>query len=114
VTIICLFFISIFSLTTKIIIWAIIGIPLSVVIVFLEVPFCIKCCPTSEKFDNFIKTFELNAWRAVFYLLCAVVYWLSLIVDTSAMILVALLFTIVTILYFIASLKKEERFAALV
>ncbi|KXS21483.1 golgi apparatus membrane protein TVP18 [Gonapodya prolifera JEL478] len=84
-----------------------------VVILFAEIPLCLKCCPTSPTFDNFIKKFENMYFRAAAYLIMAVIIWLSLVWGASTLILPALTLSFTAIFYGIASFRHEEREASI-
>ncbi|KAF8931497.1 Golgi apparatus membrane protein tvp18 [Haplosporangium gracile] len=59
------------------ILWSIIGWIIAFLLVFIEIPLCLKCCPTSAKFDNFLQKFQNSYFRAVAYIVFAVVMWLA-------------------------------------
>ncbi|CAO3587438.1 unnamed protein product [Absidia cylindrospora] len=59
--------------------WAfsIVGWVIAFLLVLVEIPLCFKLCPTSPKLDGFISYFENCYFRAVMYLVFAVVMFLS-------------------------------------
>ncbi|RKP07758.1 hypothetical protein THASP1DRAFT_30429 [Thamnocephalis sphaerospora] len=48
-------------------IYSILGFVFAFLITFSEMPLLLKCCPTSERFDTFMKRFENNYFRAGMY-----------------------------------------------
>jgi len=78
------------------------------VILFIEVPFLLRICPTSEKFDSFIRRFSTNYMRGLIYLVMSVVQWLSLIVHSSTLIVAAVVLLVTASFYGIAALRKDE------
>ncbi|KAF9548892.1 Golgi apparatus membrane protein tvp18 [Mortierella hygrophila] len=57
--------------------WSIIAWIMAFLLVFIEIPLCLKCCPTSAKFDNALQQFQNSYFRAVAYVVFAVVMWLA-------------------------------------
>lgn len=88
-------------------IFSIIGWVISFILVFVELPICMRFCPTSPKFDNFISKFENAYLRAVGYLIFAVVMFLSNLVNTSTIIVAAVTLLIAAIFYAIAAIRHQ-------
>ncbi|EDO14905.1 hypothetical protein Kpol_348p9 [Vanderwaltozyma polyspora DSM 70294] len=88
--------------------FGIVAIVQSLIILFVEVPFLLKICPLSENFINFIKNFETNGYRCIFYTLMAIVQWCSLALMVTSLIVVAICLTISAIFYAIAYFKNQE------
>ena len=78
------------------------------IILFIEVPFLLRICPTSDKFDTFIRRFSTNYMRAVIYLIMSIVQWLSWIIHSSTLIVAAVVLLITASFYGIAALRKDE------
>jgi hypothetical protein len=78
------------------------------VILFIEVPFLLRICPTSGKFDDFIRKFSTSYTRAAIYLVMSVIQWLSLISRPSSLIAAAVFLLITASFYGIAALRKDE------
>jgi len=78
------------------------------IILFIEVPLLLRICPTSDKFDTFIRRFSTNYMRALIYLVMSVVQWLSLIVHTSTLIVAAVVLILTASFYGIAAFRKDE------
>jgi hypothetical protein len=80
----------------------------SFLILFIEVPLLLRICPTSPKFDAFIRRFSTNPMRAGVYLILSILQWLSLIRDATSLIAAALFLLITAIFYGVAALRKDE------
>lgn len=76
-------------------------------IVFIEVPLLLRICPTSAKFDTFMRRFTTNYMRAAFYGILALVQWLSLIVKTTSLVAAAVFLTIAAFFYLLAAVKGQ-------
>jgi len=79
----------------------------SFIIIFIEVPLLLRICPTSEKFDIFMRRFTTNYMRAGIYLAMALVQWLSIIKDPTSLIAAAILLTIASAFYALAGIKGQ-------
>ncbi|KAL3427991.1 Golgi apparatus membrane protein TVP18 [Phlyctema vagabunda] len=79
----------------------------SFVIIFIEIPLLLRICPTSPKFDEFMRRFTTNYMRAAIYGAMAVVQWLSLIIGASSLIAAAVVLTIVAVFYLLAGVKGQ-------
>lgn len=77
------------------------------ILIFVEVPLLLRICPTSEKFDVFIRRFTTNYMRAIMYGLMSLVQWLSLIRKTTSLIAAAVLLLASAICYLIAGLRGQ-------
>jgi hypothetical protein len=53
-----------------------VGFPMAVLVLFVEVPFCLKCCPTGPNFDKFMLKFNSNPLRALLYFILSLIIWL--------------------------------------
>jgi len=81
----------------------------SLVILFIEVPLLLRICPTSEKFDSFIRRFSTNYTRAAIYLTMSAVQWLSLVTHEATSLIAAAVFLLITAsFYAIAGLRKDQ------
>ncbi|KIV94002.1 golgi apparatus membrane protein tvp18 [Exophiala mesophila] len=80
----------------------------SFVLIFIEIPLLLRICPTSSKFDAFIRRFTTNYMRAAIYGIMAVVQYLSIIVDTSSLIAAAVVLTLAAACYALAGLKQQD------
>lgn len=91
-----------------VIIFSIICLVQALVVLFVEVPFLLKICPLTDTFTNFIKNFDENWPRCGFYLLMSVIQWLSLLIQATSLIVVAVLFAISSACYALAAIKHQE------
>ena len=73
----------------------------------IEVPLLLRICPTSEKFDGFIRRFETNYTRAAIYFVMSLVQWLSIIVDKTSLIAAAVVLLIASACYLLAGIKGQ-------
>ncbi|ORX75270.1 golgi apparatus membrane protein TVP18 [Basidiobolus meristosporus CBS 931.73] len=90
-------------------IFSILGFVFTVLIIFMEISFLTKCCPTSPTFDNFIKKLSGSHIRAGVYLVFAIVMWLSLIQHFNVLFIPALTLTFTAIFYATGYFKGQER-----
>ncbi|KAF9213988.1 translation elongation factor EF-1 alpha, partial [Podila verticillata] len=87
-------------------IWSIIAWVIAFLLVFIEVPLCLKCCPTSAKFDNFLHSFQNSYFRAAAYLVFAILMWIA-IKSTILQVVSALLLTGAAVSYTIAAVRHQ-------
>lgn len=80
----------------------------SIFLIFIEVPFLLRICPTSSKFDDIVRRFTTNYMRALIYVLLSVVQWLSLIMHASSLIAAAVFLDIAAIFYALAGMKAQD------
>ncbi|KAI7858601.1 hypothetical protein BDC45DRAFT_498709 [Circinella umbellata] len=81
------------------VVFSIVGWVIALILLFVEIPLCLKCCPTSPKFDGFITYFE-NCWfRATMYLVFSVVMFLSNLMHTGPLIAAAVCLLLAAICY---------------
>jgi len=91
-----------------VIIFSAICLACSFLILFIEVPFLLRICPTSGKFDDFVRKFSTNYMRAAVYGTMSVVQWLSLIIIPTSLIAAAVVLLITGAFYGIAAFRKDE------
>ncbi|KAK3203158.1 hypothetical protein GRF29_112g398985 [Pseudopithomyces chartarum] len=77
------------------------------VILFLEVPLLLRICPTSPKFDAFIRKFETNYLRAALYLGMSVIQWVSIWAKATSLIAAAIVLLFAAIFYGLAGVKGQ-------
>ncbi|KAL4810477.1 hypothetical protein BDV18DRAFT_156837 [Aspergillus unguis] len=99
---------NIFSFNAVLIIFSILCIISGCVLIFTEIPFLLRICPTSAKFDTFIRRFTTNYMRAAMYTVMSVVQFLSLLERASSLIAAAVLLIIAGLFYALAGLKSQE------
>lgn len=76
--------------------------------IFIEIPLLLRICPTSSKFDAFVRRFTTNYMRALVYLVMSIVQWLSIIPGASSLIAAAVMLLIASLFYALAGLKGQE------
>ncbi|KAF3985332.1 hypothetical protein FT663_05341 [Candidozyma haemuli var. vulneris] len=91
-----------------VIIFSIICIIQGLVVVFVEIPFLLKICPLTDTFTNFVRNFDENWPRCGFYLLMAAIQYLSLVIQATSLLVVAIIFTFASACYFFAAVKHQE------
>jgi len=91
-----------------VIIFSIICLVCSFIILFVEIPLLLRICPTSPKFDAFIRRFETNYFRAAMYLIMSIVQWLSLIAATTSLIAAAVFLLIAAVFYAFAGIRGHD------
>ncbi|KAK6459526.1 uncharacterized protein RJT20DRAFT_89795 [Scheffersomyces xylosifermentans] len=91
-----------------VIVFSIICIVQGLVVVFVEIPFLLKICPLTDTFTNFIRNFDANWPRCGFYLLMAVIQWVSCTIMVTSLIVVAIFFTISSGCYALAAITHQE------
>ncbi|KAI8877798.1 Golgi apparatus membrane protein tvp18 [Backusella circina FSU 941] len=90
------------------VVFAIVGWVIALILVFVEVPLCMKFCPTSPKFDGFIAYFENCYFRAILYLVFAVVMFLSNLLGAGPLIAAAVCLLLGAICYGVAAFKGQS------
>ena len=76
-------------------------------ILFIEVPLLLRICPTSSKFDGFVRKIATNYLRAAAYGIMGVVQFISL-VDVATSLIAAGVFLILTAFcYLLAGIKGQ-------
>lgn len=91
-----------------VIIFSIICIVQGLVVIFVEIPFLLRICPLTDTFTNFIRNFDDNWPRCGFYLLMSVIQWLSLTIQATSLIVVAVFFLLASACYLLAAVKHQE------
>ncbi|KAL4958289.1 hypothetical protein BDW69DRAFT_179882 [Aspergillus filifer] len=99
---------NIFSFNAILIIFSVLCIISGCILIFTEVPFLLRICPTSAKFDTFIRRFTTNYMRAAMYVIMSVVQWLSLLERASSLLAAAVFLFIAGLFYALAGLKSQE------
>jgi len=91
-----------------VIIFSAICLACSFLILFIEVPFLLRICPTSGKFDDFVRKFSTNYMRAAVYGIMSIVQFLSLIIVATSLIAAAVVLLITGAFYGVAAARKDE------
>ncbi|KAI8370643.1 golgi apparatus membrane protein TVP18 [Radiomyces spectabilis] len=90
------------------IVFSIVGWVIAFILLMVEIPLCLKVCPTSPKFDGFIAYFENCYFRAVMYLIFAVVMFLSRLMNTGPLIAAAVCLLLAAISYGAAAVMGQS------
>jgi hypothetical protein len=80
----------------------------SFVIIFIEIPLLLRICPTSSKFDTFIRKFSSNYMRAAIYFVMSAVQWISIWPQATSLIAAAVFLMIAAIFYALAGFKGQQ------
>jgi hypothetical protein len=80
----------------------------SFVIIFIEIPLLLRICPTSSKFDTFIRKFSSNYMRAAIYGVMSIVQWISIWPMATSLIVAAVFLMIAAIFYALAGFKGQQ------
>ncbi|GMM33447.1 Tvp18 protein [Saccharomycopsis crataegensis] len=91
-----------------IIIFSILAIVQGVLVLLVELPFLLKICPFNADFTGVMKQFNNNWPRVGFYVLLAVIQWLSLVIKATSLITLAVLWTFCAIMYAISAATHQE------
>ncbi|KAK4126989.1 hypothetical protein N657DRAFT_640875 [Parathielavia appendiculata] len=79
----------------------------SFVILFIEVPLLLRICPTSPKFDSFIRKITTNYMRAAAYFTMGLIQWLTIISRATSLIVAAVFLTATSACYLLAGIKGQ-------
>ncbi|KAF9105458.1 Golgi apparatus membrane protein tvp18 [Mortierella sp. AM989] len=89
--------------------WSIVGWVIAFLLIFIEIPLCMKCCPTSQKFDTFLSNFKDSYFRTGAYLIFAIVMWIAVGAGNRTIhVISAILLTLGTVSYCIAALRGQS------
>jgi hypothetical protein len=80
----------------------------SFIIIFIEIPLLLRICPTSSKFDGFIRKFSSNYMRAAIYGVMSAVQWVSIWPQATSLIVAAIFLMLAAIFYALAGIKGQE------
>ncbi|KAI8967805.1 hypothetical protein BDF20DRAFT_840014 [Mycotypha africana] len=89
------------------IVFSIVGWVIAFILIFVEVPLCLRMCPTSPKFDSFIAYFENCYFRAIMYLVFAVVMFLSTLMNTGPLVACGVTLLLGAICYGVAAFSGQ-------
>ena len=79
----------------------------SFLIIFIEIPLLLRICPTSQKFDSFVRRFETNYMRAAIYFVMSLIQWLSIIARRGPLIAAAVFLLLAAVFYLLAGVKGQ-------
>jgi hypothetical protein len=77
------------------------------IIIFIEIPLLLRICPTSPKFDAFIRRFGSNYMRAAIYFVMSVVQWISIWPQATGLIAAAVVLLAAATFYALAGIKGQ-------
>ncbi|KAI8068682.1 hypothetical protein BC940DRAFT_298806 [Gongronella butleri] len=89
------------------IVFSVIGFIFAAILIFVEVPLCLRVCPTSPKFGHFIDYFENCYFRTILYFVMAVVMFLSNLINVGPLIAAAVSLLFASIFYGIAAVRGQ-------
>jgi hypothetical protein len=92
---------------TFVIAFSIVCLVCAFIIIFIEVPLLLRICPTSSKFDSFIRKFETNYMRAAIYFVMSAVQWISIWPQATSLIVAAIFLLLASIFYALAGFKGQ-------
>ncbi|KAJ6093258.1 hypothetical protein N7486_008547 [Penicillium sp. IBT 16267x] len=99
---------NIFTVHPVRIIFSVLALASTFIILFIEVPWLLRICPTSSTFDAFIRRFTTNWMRAAMYTALSAIQWASLCTGASSLIAVAIVLIIAALFYAFAGLRNQE------
>ncbi|OBA15170.1 uncharacterized protein OGAPODRAFT_24916 [Ogataea polymorpha] len=91
-----------------VIVFAILAIIQGIILAFVEVPFLLKIFRVPDWFIRGVQTLDQNMYRVLFYVIMAVIQWLSITCMSTSLIALAVLMTIAAICYAVAGVMKQE------
>ncbi|POR34454.1 Golgi apparatus membrane protein TVP18 [Tolypocladium paradoxum] len=99
---------TIFTFNVILIIFCALAIASSLLILFVEVPLLLRICPTSGKFDEFVRKISTNYLRAAAYFVMSVIQFVSNVGGRSALIAAAVFLLLTSICYLLAGIKGQD------
>lgn len=76
-------------------------------ILFVEVPLLLRICPTSGKFDEFVRKISTNYLRAAAYFVMSLIQFLSNLIVTSSLIAAAVILLLASLCYLLAGIRGQ-------
>jgi hypothetical protein len=76
-------------------------------ILFIEVPFLLRICPTSSGFDGFIRKISTNYMRAAAYTIMSAVQFISIAVKGTSLIAAAVILLLAALSYLLAAVRGQ-------
>ncbi|ROT36663.1 hypothetical protein SODALDRAFT_335772 [Sodiomyces alkalinus F11] len=99
---------NIFTFRPIIIVFCALAIASAFIILFTEVPLLLRICPTSPKFDSFIRKISTNYLRAAVYIIMAVVQFLSVLDVRTSLIAAGVFLSLAGLCYLFAAIRGQE------
>ncbi len=91
-----------------VIVFAILAIVQGVLLAFVEIPFLLKIFRVPDKFISLVQSLDSNLSRTLFYIVYAVIQYLSLLCKSTSLLALAILFTVDAVFYGLATVMKQE------
>ncbi|KAI9328483.1 hypothetical protein DFJ73DRAFT_964501 [Zopfochytrium polystomum] len=89
--------------------FAVLSFVFAFVMILLELPIITSCCPcTGPRTESFVKFFANPIFKSLLYASFAVLLWLSVLMSGSAVVISAIALSVTTVLYGIASFRRDE------
>ncbi|EEB06167.2 hypothetical protein SJAG_01206 [Schizosaccharomyces japonicus yFS275] len=79
-----------------------------VLLIFIEIPLLARVCPVSDKFQAFTNAFASNYYRALIYILFAVVTFLGCIFQNTSLIAAGVVMALTALCYLLAGIRGHE------
>ncbi|EQK99351.1 hypothetical protein G6O67_008251 [Ophiocordyceps sinensis] len=98
---------TIFLFNIVLIVFCVLAIISAFLILFIEVPLLLRICPTSGKFDEFVRKISTNYLRAAAYLVMAVIQFVSTAFGRSALIAAGVFLLLTALCYLLAGVKGQ-------
>lgn len=98
---------NIFTFHAGIIIFCAFCIASAFVILFIEVPFLLRICPTSAGFDGFIRKISTNYMRAAAYGVMCAVQFVSIAIRSTSLIAAAVVLLLAGLCYLLAAVRGQ-------
>ncbi|KAI6784251.1 Golgi apparatus membrane protein-like protein [Emericellopsis cladophorae] len=90
-----------------IIVFCALALASSFIILFIEIPFLLRICPTSGKFDEMIRKVSTNYMRSATYAVMAVLQFLSTIGPDTSLIAAGIFLSLTALCYLAAAIKGQ-------
>lgn len=91
-----------------IIVWSILALCQSVSVLMTEAQFLLKICPFNDNYAGLMARVNNNWTRTAFYLLNALIQWLTLIFKPTSLIALAAVWTVCGIFYGLAAFAHQD------
>ncbi|PNY25448.1 Golgi apparatus membrane protein TVP18 [Tolypocladium capitatum] len=99
---------TIFTFNVILIIFCALALVSAFLILFVEVPLLLRICPTSGKFDEFVRKISTNYLRAAAYFVMSVIQFVSNVGGRSALIAAAVFLLLTSICYLLAGIRGQD------
>lgn len=76
-------------------------------LIFIEIPLLLRICPTSPKFDGFVRRFETNFMRAAIYGAMSAIQWVGFALRRTTLVVAAVTLFAAAVFYALAGVKGQ-------